>query len=142
MQKTQELKTTEFNPFLYDDNRFMKMMNNYNKFGNLVIGVDFDFTLNDPVTKETYLDIVSLIKELNNLNFKICIWTANEDREYVENTWNEHGLKWECYNYSPINPSSLKPHFNILLDDSAGLNESVQLCWRIINFIKEQKCKN
>lgn len=136
------MKTTEFNPYTSSAVRFHKMMNNYKKFGNLVIGVDFDFTLNDPVTKETYLDIVSLIKELNNLNFKICIWTANDDREYVEDTLAEHNLKWDYYNCSPINPSSVKPHFNILLDDSAGLNESVELCWRIINYIKEQKCKN
>lgn len=134
-----EFKTTEVNPFLNSDLRFMKMINNYNKFGSLVIGVDFDFTLNDPVTGETYLDIVSLIKELNKLNFKICIWTANEDREYIEKIWNNFNLKWNCYNYSPINPSSIKPHFNILLDDSAGLSESVDLCWMIINYIKLNK---
>jgi len=72
------------NPNLSQDYRFEKMVKNYEKFGSLVIGVDFDFTLNDPVTKETYLDMVHLIKRMNQHNFKICIWTANEDREYVE----------------------------------------------------------
>ena len=115
------------------------MLNNYNKFGSLVIGVDFDFTLNDPVTKETYLDVVQVIKKLNEHNFKICIWTANEDREYVQKIWNDFDLRWDCYNYSPINPSSIKPHFNILLDDSAGLNESIKLVQRIINYIESKQ---
>jgi hypothetical protein len=31
------------------------------------------------------------------------------------------------FNTSPINPDAQKPHFNLLLDDSAGLNEALDL---------------
>lgn len=132
-------KTTSYNPNISRDYRFEKMIRNYNKFGSLVIGVDFDFTLTDPVTKETYLDMVELIKRMNSQSFKLCIWTANSDREYVEKTWNDHDLRWHYYNYSPINPSAIKPHFNILLDDSAGLNESIDLVERIMDYIEAQE---
>lgn len=133
------MKTTETNPYLSSQVRFDKMMSNYNKFGNLVIGVDFDFTLNDPITDKTYLDIVELIKRMMKHNFKICIWTANEDREFVEKIWNDFNLRWDFYNYSPINPSSIKPHFNILLDDSAGLNEATELVQRIMSCIESRQ---
>ena len=107
--------------------RFNKIMKNYTKFGKIVIGVDFDFTLIDSVTKEVYKDIVQLLERCQRDDITLCIWTANTDREFVEHIWNKNNLKYQHYNYSPINPSSIKPHFNILLDDSAGLDSSIIL---------------
>lgn len=122
--------------------RLEKMIRNYNTYGNLVIGIDFDFTLNDPVTKGTYKDMIDLIQQLNYHNFKICIWTANEDREYVESIWSRYNLNWHYYNYSPINPNVIKPHFNILLDDSAGLNESIMLTYDVLHFVEHNEIRN
>lgn len=117
------------NPFLDENVRLEKMLSNYKKYNSLIIGVDFDFTLNCPISKHTYSDIVDLLKSLQDekYNFIFCVWTANIDREYVEKTWKENGLNFHHYNNSPINPGHIKPHFNILLDDSAGLNESCNL---------------
>ena len=116
------------------------MLSNYHKYGSLVIGVDFDFTLNCPISKHTYSDIVELLQKMQDkkYNFIFCVWTANTDREYVENTWKENELNIDYYNSSPINPGSIKPHFNILLDDSAGLNEACVLLKNII-FVLNKK---
>lgn len=129
------------NPFLDENVRLEKMLSNYKKYGSLVIGVDFDFTIKCPIDKHIYNDIVDFLKELQDkdkYNFTFCIWTANMDREDVEKTYLENGLRWDYYNYSPINPSGIKPHFNILLDDSAGLSESL----RLLNNIKLELDKN
>ena len=118
------------NPFLDENNRLEKMLYNYYKYGTLVIGIDFDFTIKCPINHYVYDDIIEflhLIQDEKKYKFKFCIWTANTDRENVEKTYLENGLRWDYYNYSPINPSGLKPHFNILLDDSAGLNEALRL---------------
>lgn len=122
------------NPFLNENIRLKKMLSNYHQYGNLVIGIDFDFTIKCPINHYVYDDIVEFLQSIqdeNKYKFKFCIWTANTDRENVEKTYLENGLRWDYYNYSPINPSGLKPHFNILLDDSAGLNESLRLLQNI-----------
>lgn len=118
------------NPFLDSNVRLEKMLSNYLKYGSLVIGIDFDFTIKCPINKHVYNDIIDFLKsiqEKEKYNFIFCIWTANTNRVEVEETFLENGLRWDFYNSSPINPNSIKPHFNILLDDSAGLNEALTL---------------
>ena len=49
-------------------------------------------------------------------------------------------MNFSYYNHSPINPSSFKPHFNILLDDSAGLNESMELLCEFLDYLERLDC--
>ena len=130
----QDEKYVKFNPFLDPDIRFEKMIQNYKKFGSLVIGVDFDFTVCCPITGKVYSDIIKLLQKMQSseINFIFCIWTANENPKHVKQIWEDNFLEYHYYNYSPINPGCIKPHFNILLDDSAGLFEAVTLVERII----------
>ena len=124
-----------FNPNLDKDYRLKKIIRNYEKFSNIVVGVDFDFTLVDAVTNETYQDIVEILKrgQLNEVIY--CIWTANDNDAYVKSKWLEADLEFQYYNESPINPSSRKPHFNILLDDSAGLREALELFISFLDYL-------
>ena len=125
------------NPNLDKDYRLQKIIRNYDKFDKVVVGVDFDFdfTLVDAVTNETYQDIVEILKrgQLNEVIY--CIWTANDNDAYVKSKWLEADLEFQYYNESPINPSSRKPHFNILLDDSAGLREALELFISFLDYL-------
>lgn len=125
----------ETNPNLDKDYRLKKIIRNYRKFGNIVVGVDFDFTLVDAVTNETYQDIVKILKRGQRKEIIYCIWTANDDDAYVKSKWLEADLEFQYYNESPINPSSRKPHFNILLDDSAGLKEALDLFVSFLDYL-------
>lgn len=105
----------------------------------IVIGVDFDYTLVDSSNNYSlYPDIVSLLQEAQKVGFILCIWTANTNPSLVTTKWEEASLIWSYYNESPINPGKQKPHFNILLDDSAGLEQSMQLLKELITYKKEQ----
>lgn len=123
------------NPNLDKDYRLQKIIRNYDKFDKVVVGVDFDFTLVDAVTNETYQDIVEILKrgQLNEVIY--CIWTANDNDAYVKFKWIEADLEFHYYNESPINPGSRKPHFNILLDDSAGLKEALGLFVSFLDYM-------
>ena len=123
------------NPNLDKNYRLQKIIRNYQKFGNIVVGVDFDFTLVDAITGETYEDIVQILKRGQRNEITYCIWTANEDEEYVTLKWYEAGLKFQYYNQSPINLEAVKPHFNILLDDSAGLREALDLFVAFLDYL-------
>ena len=134
-------KYVKINPFLDPDIRFEKMIQNYKKYGSLVIGVDFDFTVCCPITGKVYSDIVKLLQRMQSseINFIFCIWTANENPKHVKQIWEDNFLEYHHYNYSPINPGCIKPHFNILLDDSAGLFEAVTLVERIIEELDDEE---
>ena len=124
-----------FNPNLDHDYRLKKIIRNYEKFGNIVVGVDFDFTLVDAVTNETYQDIVEILKRGQRNEVIYCIWTANDNDAYAKFKWIEADLEFHYYNESPINPGSRKPHFNILLDDSAGLKEALDLFVSFLDYL-------
>lgn len=122
------------NPHRYNQYRLHKLKETSNKFP-LVIGVDFDFTLVDPLDNYSlYQDIVEILHQAKSVGFILCIWTANPDKNLVLNKWLEAGISWDHYNMSPINPDNRKPHFNILLDDSAGLEQSLELLQRLIRY--------
>lgn len=126
------------NPHRFNYNRLEKLKTTSDKF-SLVIGVDFDFTLVDSLNNyKLYQDIVELLRAAHEVGFTLCIWTANEDTNLVLTKWKEAELTWTHYNISPINPNADKPHFNILLDDSAGLQQSIALLVELINYKKEQ----
>lgn len=54
------------NPFLNSKIRLEKMLSNYKKYGTLVIGVDFDFTIKCPIEHFIYNDIVDFLKSIQN----------------------------------------------------------------------------
>lgn len=132
----QHLKKSGTNPNLDMNYRLQKIIRNYQKHGNVVVGVDFDFTLVDAITGETYEDIVQILKRGQRKEIIYCIWTANDSDAYVKSKWLEAGLEFQYYNESPINQGSVKPHFNILLDDSAGLKEALTLFVMFLDYLE------
>ena len=131
--------TRPTNPNLSPEYRLYKIIRNYEKFNKLVIGVDFDFTLVDAVTHETYDDVVQVLKKGQIKEICYCVWTANTDPDYVKSKWHEAGLEFDYYNESPINTGAIKPHFNILLDDSAGLREGLVLFLAFLRYLEEKE---
>ena len=51
----------------------------------LVIGVDFDFTLANPLNNyELYDDIIYSLKRAKEAGFILCVWIANQDKDLVD----------------------------------------------------------
>lgn len=101
-----------------------KLLKIIKKHKTLVIGVDYDNTIQDYNSKYFYEDIVDLVKLAKSKGHIICIWTANTQPTIVKMMLAYQGIPYDYFNNSPIMNSSRKPHFNILLDDVAGLNEA------------------
>lgn len=130
------------NPYLITENRVAKLLLQYKEHGSLVIGIDFDFTLYSSVTKEYYTGISDLVIEAQQLNCKLCLWTANTERlNKIQSKCREHGLVFDYINESPINlgETTVKPHFNLLLDDTSGLQQTVEVLQQTIKEIKNEK---
>ena len=123
------------NPFVKSKAaKLCKLLQQYEDHGKIVVGIDFDFTLYDSTKAYTdnafYDDILSLVKRAQSSGAcTLCLWTASGDVEGVIEATNSVGIYWDYINESPLvfrDPAPRKPHFNLLLDDSAGLGEAVK----------------
>ena len=96
--------------------------------GAIIIGVDFDDTIYDCHSNGfEFPHTVTTLKRAQQLGAQLCVWTANGDRELVQRTWDKLGLIYNWYNRSPIvfHKNQVKPYFNLLLDDRAGLSSAL-----------------
>lgn len=114
--------------YLIHKNCVDRLVSDYCKYGQLVIGVDFDDTIYDTYKKQRTHDIViSTLRKAQALNCKLCVWTANNNEKLVRERWSELDLTIDHYNESPIviHSNQVKPYFSLLLDDRAGLNSAI-----------------
>lgn len=123
-----------------------RLLNEWKKHNSIVIGVDFDGTMYDCHRENfSFPCLIQTIKRAQSLGAKLCVWTANADKELVERTWNELGLAYDYYNESPvkIHDNQVKPYFNILLDDRAGLASALGTLTRALStydaYLKKEK---
>lgn len=128
------------NPIKQPDKLLERLIYEYHNRSNIIIGVDFDDTIRDYQSRKVIEPVVSIVKECKALGFVICLYTCREKEMLLEAL--DYCDKWEIpYDYvnqSPVLVRSRKPFFNILLDDRAGLNESLELLKNFINYIKTQ----
>ena len=112
------------------------------KYGKIVVGVDFDDTIfpldHNPYNVNRCSKVRSLVLQLQTQNrANLCLWTVAEDWSmmYKKHISKEYGIKFNYFNESPIvhGTDIRKPHFNILLDDKAGLNETIKILEEFIN---------
>ena len=114
----------------------LKLINDYKQFGKLYIGVDFDDTIYQTSTGAPNLEVIKLVKELQNNGHFICLYTCREEKslmdaiKYCEN----YNLTFDYINCSPVLIGTRKPLFNILLDDTSGLEEALCACQYFLDY--------
>lgn len=123
------LNYTAADPYVSEFRPAERLCAEWKTHSSIIIGVDFDDTIYDCHSNGfVFPYTISTIKRAQELGAKLCVWTANRDKELVERTWNELGLKYDYYNESPIvfHKNQVKPYFNLLLDDRAGLESALR----------------
>ncbi len=121
------------------------------KYGKLIIGVDFDETILPYRDYEEKIcnQVVSTVLEAQKLGAIIILYTCRDDKLLDEaiHYCEEKGLKFHAVN--PIGSEeflgegwSSKPYFNIQLDDKAGLISAVTTLQEIIIKYKENETRN
>lgn len=119
-----------------------KLIKIYGQFGKIVIGVDFDDTI-FPLTDAKYvIDRCAEVRGLLNLvkdSATLCLYTVAEEwsvKYKVTIMRDLYKLPVDYVNASPLSTTP-KPFFNILLDDKAGLNETIEILKEFINYYNE-----
>lgn len=135
---------------------FKDLVAKYEKFGTLYIGVDFDNTLlpygvdelfdedGNPVVENGFFDVIELLRWAKLLGMKLCLWslpTSDENLEWKIQWCRSHGLEMDFVNESPLlnefSEKYGKPHFNLLLDDVAGLESGFSILYNVCEYISQ-----
>jgi len=125
--------------FLNVNNSYNRLLEEYTKYGSLVIGFDFDDTVHDYHKKgHTYHQVIKLLRDLKSIGCKLVCWTAHNNHDYVNNYLYEHKIPCDGINTDGVKLSweTRKPFFSALLDDRAGLMQVYDDLTRLVYEIK------
>lgn len=111
--------------YLVEGASYERLIREYEKYGSLTIGVDFDGTVHDfHNTGATHYMVIQLLRELKSIGCKLIIWTCHPNIQYVKDYLKNNDIPYDDINTSgiPLSWDPRKPFFSALLDDRAGLS--------------------
>lgn len=121
----------------------------YQKYDTLYIAFDFDNTIWDydkfksnyaNIYDAVHWNVVEVLKKAKKAGMKLILWTScptPEDEILKTNLCSVWGIKPDYINWSPLSPNAIKPHFNLLIDDRAGLESSIYVLMELIKKIEK-----
>jgi len=130
--------------YLQENSSYNRLCEEYQKYGSLIVAVDFDDTVYDfHKAGHSYEKVKQLIRDLKSINCFIIIWTGNQNTEFVVNYLSEHNIPFDTINdEAPISKKLLgdniprKVYANVYIDDRAGL---FQVFTELTNLVKHHK---
>ena len=128
--------------YLNSENSSNRLIEEYNKYGTLVVAFDFDDTVYDFHKKgRIYSDVIKLLQELKSINCYLICWTGQEDETFVKGYLNDNRIPFDSFNENPPfhKSTSRKVYANAYLDDRAGLK---QVFDELNNLVQTVKTKN
>lgn len=118
-------------PYKNTDRAYKRIRDEFEKYGELIIAVDFDDTIYNTHNHDgwCYLGVVQTLLRWQD-HAKIVAWTAsNEDRyDFIRSVYKAHGIRLDAINenVNGIERRGPKIYANIYLDDrSFGLGEGL-----------------
>ena len=128
-------------PYLSDTACIYRLVDEYKKYGSLVIAYDFDNCVYDYHFKgHNYIEVIELLKQAKEINCFMIVFTAEKDLEKVKTILTELQLPFDAINENPpfFKSDARKIYFNLLLDDRAGLLSAYEQLKQTINIIKNK----
>ena len=125
--------------YLNPRNSSIRLLDEYNKYGTLVVAFDFDDTVYDFHSKgRMYTDIITLLQNLKSINCYLICWTGNTNDDFVKGYLEQNDIPFDAINENPpFNKSTArKVYANAYLDDRAGLRQVYDELNNIILTIK------
>ena len=110
--------------YLDAQHSYQRLLDEYLRYGSLVVAFDFDDTVHDYHQKgRTYPNVIGLLRDLKRLRCYLICWTGQEDPEFVADYLRTNDIPFDAINeHPPFRASqSRKVYANVYLDDRAGL---------------------
>jgi hypothetical protein len=126
--------------FLAPNSNFIRLVGDWEKYGSITVGFDFDGTVHDYHKKgHTYHMTRQLLKELKEIGCSLICWTAYENLAYVHAYLQTHDIPYDSVNEGgiPLPWKTVKPFFSALLDDRAGLESAYRDLSLLVWYVKK-----
>ena len=133
---------TEFTDYYLDDkNCIQRLVDEWEKYGQLIIAYDYDCTVFDYYRSgHTHKNIVELLRECKKLGFHLTLFTScNDDRmDEIKLYLKENDIPYSSINETPdfIPFKGRKIYYNHFLDDRAGLSSAYRILAEAVFRIK------
>ncbi|MBI3235933.1 MAG: hypothetical protein HYZ42_18175 [Bacteroidetes bacterium] len=124
--------------YLNSKNSSQRLIDEYKKYGTLVVAYDFDDTVYDFHQKgRLYNDVILLLRQLKEYNCYLICWTGQESSEFVSNYLTQNNIPFDAINENPPfhHSTSRKIYANTYLDDRAGLKQVYDELVNLLNQI-------
>ena len=133
--------------YLDNKNAVNRLVEEWKKYGKIIIGYDFDDTVFDFHQKDrTYKNVINLLKKCKKLGAYFIVFTCCGEDEYdkIKNYLNENKLPYDKINENIdfVKFTGRKVYYNIMLDDRAGLSSAYKVLLKTIKIIKKEKENN
>lgn len=129
-----------FDPYLSSSASFLRLFEEYKKYGSLVVAFDFDGTIHD-FHNEGYMFpmVQTLLQDLKKIGCTLICFTAREDLDYVRGYLEGKKIPFDKINENPdfFKCNSGKIYYNALLDDRAGLMQVFSELKEIVNYVSK-----
>lgn len=129
--------------YLQPEASFQRLLDEYRRYGSLVVAFDFDNTVFDFHGKgHSYPTVIDLLRRLNQAGCYLICFTASENLAFVRAYLTEKGIPFHSINENPpffTGPPSSKIYYNVLLDDRAGLRQVFDELTRLLSYLEEPK---
>lgn len=141
MEKIEKLT----DPYISRQECISRLEEEYRQHGSLMVAFDYDNTVFDYHHKGyTFPLMERLLQSCKECGLKLILFTAKENKEdiipilaYCKN----RGYEPDYVNESPV-MNTIKPYYNILLDDRAGLGDAmIELHEVLIKIKKGELCR-
>ena len=125
--------------YLYEENCYQRLEDEFKKYGKLIFCVDFDDTIYDfHKLGRTYDYVIKLLKRWEPYS-EVIIFTGNGEENYpmIEEYLNQIGLKYRGINCdSSVVVGGRKVYANVYIDDRGGLPTVYDILSKLINKIE------
>ena len=133
--------------YLSAENAYNRLREEWIRHGKIIVAYDVDSTVlpfHEHELNDDYSVIHNLLKELNELNCTLIVFTAAAEERWdgIKEKLAALNLPYNYFNQSPPEIPGLvskgKVYANIYLDDRAGLHATVEMLGRLLNEMKNR----
>jgi hypothetical protein len=124
-------------------NATARLIEEWLKYGKIVIAYDYDHTVFDYLQAgHTYDKVIALLKRCNEFGADFIVFTCKGENKYDEIkdylTTNNVPFNKINENMDHLNFDGRKVYYNILLDDRAGLDSAYKTLLNAVKFMEKK----
>ena len=128
--------------YLNESNVVNRLIEEWKKYGKIIIAYDFDDTVYDFHEKgRIYNDMVSLLKRCKKVGAYFIVFTANNDINMIEAYLTGSNIPFDKINENMefIKFTARKIYYNVLLDDRAGLKSAYDTLLTVVEYMELER---